>query len=90
MKRITRVPIVIDGVEYESSGWEYTDANRFVSCPKCDMGPGDRCRTPKGRKAEIPHFERLIRLRKISPITNYQMPVESVLTISEILGSKNA
>jgi hypothetical protein len=48
----------------KSSGWEFTDADNWVGCPKCGQPAGKVCRTPKGRKAIYPHGERVQALRQ--------------------------
>jgi hypothetical protein len=40
------------------TGWQYTDANRQVKCPKCGSDPGYLCETPKGEKCATPHWQR--------------------------------
>jgi hypothetical protein len=44
------------------SGWLYTDANNFVSCPKCKSTLGVVCRTTKNKRCKTPHKERLLEL----------------------------
>jgi hypothetical protein len=38
--------------------WMFTDATSAMNCPRCLAKYGQPCRTPKGRKALIPHGER--------------------------------
>lgn len=48
----------VDGVDYEMSGWQFTDATRHMACSRCSAAPGAVCRQPDGRKAYFPHIER--------------------------------
>jgi len=41
------------------SGWMYTDATNLAVCPRCGCLEGEVCRTPKGRKCNKPHDERV-------------------------------
>jgi hypothetical protein len=40
------------------SRFAFTQCVAETTCPKCQAGPGQNCRTPKGRKAWPPHGER--------------------------------
>lgn len=41
------------------TGWAYTDAIRQYKCPKCGSDPGYYCESKSGRKASVPHQERV-------------------------------
>lgn len=38
--------------------WSFTQTQREMDCPKCGEKAGDTCRTPKGRVAWPPHWQR--------------------------------
>ncbi len=42
----------------EISPWAFTQTLRETVCPRCEAKPGERCKTPKGRKVYKPHAER--------------------------------
>ena len=49
------------------SGSVFTDATRLVTCPKCEQEASKPCRSPSGRKANTPHWQRCKALREQHP-----------------------
>lgn len=56
------------------TGWMYTDARQQVPCARCGAEPGQPCRQPAGRKAAVPHGERLRALLARFPADTWRRP----------------
>ena len=41
------------------SGWQFTNTTQLTACPRCGAEPGKYCHSPKGRKTNTPHCERV-------------------------------
>lgn len=43
----------------------FTEATQKVDCPRCKERAGSYCRSPKGRKTDYPHGERVQALERL-------------------------
>ena len=62
----------------------YTAAREDVPCPKCHAPKGVFCRTPKGRKANQIHSERVGALVQARPEALDEAEVKGVFTFEDL------
>jgi hypothetical protein len=46
-------------------GWRFTNATLLVACPRCGSEAGFYCQYPSGRRAFVPHTERMVEYAKL-------------------------
>lgn len=59
------------------TGWLFTDTVTQVDCPRCGCSAGYSCQTPKGRKTEFPHTERMLAFNVPDPSV-YTRPITRI------------